>query len=223
MKTILSFLVLMLSGVVASAQLGSLRLLRLALVSTTNSNSVQFIAGSSAAQQAVALPPTLPSVGNALKATTISGSDVTTAWANTNSSGGSGSGAGVVISANAVSNIGASYADLLVSSLSANTAYVISGRLRLKIGNNAPSLDVQWVLPAGATVVTTIVNATTGVTYTAVPATITLPGANNAEFDVVITGLVTMGSTAGNVQFQGRKNGTSNLDMLVGSFLSYVP
>lgn len=216
--------VLVIASLGASAQLASLRITRLGLVNVTNSQSAQFVAGTNTVQQNVSLPPTMPSVGQSIKATAIAGPSVTTAWASMASGSGSGSGAGVIVAINAVNSIPASYDDIFSGTLEANTAYVLNGRFTLATGNSGPpNLDLQWVLPSGATVVTTIVNASTGDIYTTMPTSVVLLN-TNTTYTIVLTGVLTMGGTAGPAKLQGQKNGGGAAPGVgVGSYISFIP
>jgi hypothetical protein len=209
----------------ATAQSSVMRTLTLSLTQPTNGAAVTMAAAPGTAMQALAMPDVLPGLGMGIKASTVSGTSVGSVWEGVGSSGlGTGSGAGVVNALPEKNNIGGTYETVFTAALVANTAYVISGRFFAETGNSTPpDLGLNWVLPVGATITFTIISERTGETFTATPAVLDTP-LTNTSYPVTVTGVVTMGATAGNVILQGEKvGGGAASDIAVGGYMTFIP
>lgn len=214
------------TNAIATGQGTELRLLEPAGTEYTS-----FRAQAQTANIVYTLPAALPSVGQVLEATAVSGTDVTLGWATPS---GSGSGNSHVIERN-TANVGstdeASYTTVtdMNATLDANTNYVLDGMFITDNSSGNHNTDVQIVFPSGtATIVLTRVDSDQnseafGIDQASPVSFVDLSTDNNQRI-FKISGVVYVGATGGTLEFQFRRNsdgnGTDQSRIMTGSYWS---
>ncbi|HLP28352.1 MAG TPA: hypothetical protein VK147_06900 [Candidatus Didemnitutus sp.] len=215
------------SNAIATGQGTELR-----LVEPAGTEYTSFRAQAQTANIVYTLPASLPTVGQVLEASAVSGSDVTTAWVTPSGGGGGGNSHTIVRS---TANVGSAdetnyttISDMNVT-LDANTNYVIDGMFITDNSSGNHNMDVQIVYPSGtATIVVTRVdsdqNSEDFEIDQASPVSFVDLSTDNNQRLFRINGVIYVGGTGGTLEFQFRRNadgnGTDQSRIMTGSYWS---
>ncbi len=203
----------------------------LRLVEPAGTEYTSFRAQAQTANIVYTLPASLPTVGQVLEASAVSGSDVTTAWV-TPSGGGGGSSQTVVRN---TANVGTAdetnytaVTDLNIT-LDANTNYTLDGLFITDNSNGNHNQDFRIVLPSGtATITITSLDQSNNSEAIQVdqasPVDFTDIEGDNSQLIYRISGVIYVGGTGGTLEFQIRRNadgsGTNQSRIMTGSYWS---
>ncbi len=214
MKIVVTISIVTLCPVLIAAQEQIIKEIRLVNPTTPRFPLVLRSSASATAQQNITLPASLPSVGQVLQASAVSGADVTTTWATP----AAGSGSSHTVARN-TATVGSTdetnYTTVTDMNLavSASTTYVIDGLIVLDNSSDDHNTDIQVSFPSGTATIT-MYRLDGNDDYIGIdqssPLSLTDVNTDDNQRIYRICGVLYVDLTGGNLQFLFRRNSGGN-------------
>lgn len=207
----------------ASAQDHVTKELRLVQPTVPQAPLVLRSSASATVPQNITMPAGLPSVGQVLTATAVSGSNVTTTWQD---AGGGGGGVltPLMVRLTTTQGPGAGPYTAVTVSLDANKSYAFVGGWTLETQTAANGPQVQFRVSAGSVASIESILSATDNGEEPVPVVLTdtwysIPTTSTNENPFQIQGVITTGGTAPTIVIEFRRQGNSDIRVFAGTHI----